>query len=443
MKTDLRAVSAVDYELEINADQSEIAPRLDRAIRKQRATLNLKGFRPGKVPLPMVRKMYGPSLAIQIAEEIVGDAYKEAVTEAGELDVLGQPKLTELDFDPEKDDDLRAIVQFGVRPEIDLSDFEGGEVTRFAKDFNDDDIEQAIQARRENAADLVDSEEGASAGERDVLTVDFQRLDADGVAVIGQRQEGARVFLGDPNLREELRKVLLGTKVGDERRADLPHEHGDDEGHDHDDHVDRFMVTVKELRHRELPELDEEFIRKDTGGEVDNLDDYRDRIRQEMERSWERRTRAALDEKMVEGVVAQIDVPVPAALADAFVDEMIEEVKQEVGGTLPDEFDEAAFRDENRNLAETRARWMLIKDQIIEDEGIQLKEEDFNAEFEKMADDNVSADMVKRYFMQQSQMFEQLGARLLNRRVFDALESRFTVVEKTRADLEAERAVAD
>jgi trigger factor len=430
--------SPVDFELDIRATNEELEPRLTAALKAQRKQMNLKGFRPGRVPMSIAKKMYGEAIAAQVAEEIIGETYRDEVAGDESRDVLGQPRLTELDY--EMGSDLHAVVRFSVRPDVELADLSDVQVAKLVREISDEDVEEEVQRRLRRAATLVPTEDAAT--EDDVVIVDLQRVDKEtDTPIVGERQEGQEVELDDDRLRAELKDALIGKKAGDEFKVDLPHQHGPDEGHDHDDHVDRFLVTVQDVKQRELPELDEEFVKEQTADQVDSVEAFRDQLRGEMEQAWERMSREMMQEEIVRALLDAHDFPVPETLAETVLDGMEEEVAKQNDGELPEGFDRGSFRAANRENAEAQVRWMLLKDEVMEQEEIELTEEDFEAEFERMAENGpFDAAMVKQFVAQQPQLLEGIQQRVLNNRLFDALMTRFDIVEKTQEELEAEQA---
>ncbi|WP_420455086.1 trigger factor [Rubrivirga sp.] len=453
MQTDVRAVNSVDYVLDVTVPAEDLQPQIEAALRRERAQMNLKGFRPGRVPLNVVKKMVGPQVTIQVAEEVIGEAYRTAVAENDEVEPLGQPRLVELDFDLDQPDQpLKATVQFGVRPEFDLADLSGVPVTRVVRTFTDDDVDADLQRRRDLAATEEDTPEGTAITAEHVAMVDIQPVDADGEPV-GAKQNAARIVMANPDLRPEMVEALTGLATGDETTVELPHLHGDEES-DHDtpegdgeaNHVDRYQLTVVDVLERVLPEVDAEFVKSQTRGESEELDDLKTQIREDLERSWANRANQALEQKMVEQfVLAHRDVvQVPETLTEASLDALFDDVREQFEGQIPPTFDVDAWRDETRQQAEDQVRWLLVKDRLIEDEGLELSSEDFDAEFEKLAGEGADLELVKQYFSSQPQLLEQMGDQLMNQRLFGALEGRFEVVEKSadeiRAEAEARRA---
>ena len=445
MPTDIRAINDVDYALDITVPAAELQPQIAAALKREGARMNLKGFRPGKVPLGMVRKMVGPQVAVQVAEQQIGKAYESAVVEPAELDVIGQPRLVELDFDAEsKEADLKAVVQFGVRPEFELSSMSGVPVTRVVRVFGDEDVDADIQRRRDLAATEEEAPEGAAIGEGDIAVVDIQPVDAEGEAT-GPVQHEARIVLANPDLRAELRDALMGQSAGTTVPVEFPStsEADDDEPEDDgESSVDRYRITVQSILNRVVPELDEAFIQSQTNGESGDLDALKAQVRDDLQRSWDTRARQSMESKMVEQFVAahRDTVQVPETIVETALDAQLEEMAERNGGQLPPTFDAEAFREQNREQAADQVRWLFIKDKLVHEEGLEVSSEDLDAEFAKMAGDDGDVDMIKGYFTQQPQLLQQVGDQLLNQRVFETLEGRFEVVEKSREDIEAEAA---
>ena len=442
MQTEIRAINDVDYALDITVPADELQPQIEAALKKEGARMNLKGFRPGKVPLGMVRKMVGPQVAVQIAEQQIGKAYEAAVVEPAELDVIGQPRLVDLAFDAEaKEADLTATVQFGVRPEFELASLSGVPVTRVVRAFSDDDVDDDLQRRRDLAATEEEAEEGATLGETDIAIVDIQPVDAEGEPS-GPVQHEARIVLANPDLRPELRDALVGQPVGETVAVAFEHTHGDDEEVDHADHTERYRVTVQTILNRTVPELDEAFVLAQTNGKTGELDELKAQVREDLQRSWDNRAKQAMESKMVEHFVAahRDVVPVPETIIETALDSQLEELAERNGGQLPPTFDTDAFREQNREAAADQVRWLFVKDKLVNEEGLEVTSDDLDAELQKIAGEDGDLDMIKGYFTQQPRLMQQMGDQLLNQRVFSVLEDRFEIVEKSDEEIRAEAA---
>lgn len=243
METTVNQVGPAEYELEISATADELNPEIDKALRAQRGRTQLKGFRPGMVPLQMVRKMFGKAIAYGVAEQKVQQAYEEFV-DRSDYDVLGRPKLTKLDYD--LDQDLHAAIRFGVRPDIEIKDLSGEKITRLVHQVTDEEIDEEVERRRRREADLVPTEEPI--GATDQVALDIQRLDdATGTPVIGEREENVEFFMDDTNLKDELRDALLkDRKEGDVFRVEIGHEGAH---HEHEPHSEILELPGHEHEH--------------------------------------------------------------------------------------------------------------------------------------------------------------------------------------------------
>lgn len=454
MTTDIRALSDVDHALDITIPADEFQSALTKELKKERATMNLKGFRPGRVPMSVVRKMVGPQISIRVAESLIGEAYQKALEEGEEdLDVMGQPRMTDLEMDVNDETaDLSATVQFGVQPDFELADPDGKEVTRFVRTFTEEDIDADIQRRRDLDAELEDDDgEDAVLAEDKVAIADVTPIDEAGEPT-GPVQTNAEIPLWNSALRAELREKLFGLSVGDTVTVELPHVHepasdgeaeeGEDPAHEdgeHEehDHVDRYSVVIKTVKARVLPEIDDAFIEKHSNGEAATEEELREVVKKELEDSWEQQSRQALERKMIDEFIDAHSFPVPESLVEATLDAMLEDTaKQQGWEEIPEDFDTEAFRESNREQAEQEVLWYIIKERLIEEDGLEPDQEDFEAEFEKMAGDGNDSEMIRQYFVQQPEMLEKLSDILMNRRVFNALSDRFSIVEKSREDLE-------
>ena len=433
MHTSINKVSDVEYQLEITATAEDLAKEFDSALRRQKSQTQLKGFRPGKVPVGLVKKMHGQAIAYGVAEKHVQEILKTEVLENKEYELLGQPMLTELEY--EMDSDLRAVVRFGIKPDVELQDVSKEVISRLTHEVSDEDVEKQLERIRTENADLVPVED-EPLGDNFQATIDLQRIDEEsGSPIIGEREEGVQFFLDDERLHDELREGLRGKKSGDVFRVDLPHGHGDHV------HMHRYEVTIKEVKRRELPELDEAFVEELTKNRLHSLDELKADLRKNLEEAWKQRSQELFDNRIVERMLELHTIPVPQSAVELFLDSFVEDVKQRNEGKLPAHFDEGAFRKANQGEAERQAKWMLIRDTFIENQGLEVSDEDLDTYFESAAKENekISKDLLRQYY-QSLNMIDRVKQQILSRKVFGRLAELFQVEEKDVDALEEERA---
>lgn len=430
MQTEIKEISSVEYELTLHVPAEELQPELDRLLRQIRARVQLKGFRPGKAPLSLVKKLYGDEVALELAERKIREALEKAVLEPGTYKVIGRPRVLRLDYKP--DADLHAVLRFGVRPEFELKPLDQETIPRLVHQVTDEEVEEAIKRLQKEEAELVDLPADTPLGAEDYAVVDLQRLDeATGTPIIGEKEEGVSFFLDDPRLREELRQALLGKKAGETVRVDLPH--GDEEAGE-PAHTHRYEVRVRETKRRELPALDAEFIQKISRGQVSDEAGLRELVRKELQARWDQESRELLEQEIMHRLLTLHPIPVPESAVEMVLDEFVEDVRQRNNGRLPEDFDETAFRHANRALAEQQARWKFIFDKVVETFGIEVTEEDIQAFFEKQADpeSGLSAEQLRQFYESVPGLMDQVRSRLLHQKVFDTLAERFKLEDLDR-----------
>jgi len=442
METTISKASPVEYELEIHATAEELEPKLKDALKEQRKHMDVQGFRQGKVPLGLVKKMHGDAIGYAVAEEFVQDAFEEEVEEDDEIEPLGQPEMTELDY--ELDDDLRAVIRFGVRPEVDLQDVSSEQISMLEHEVTDEDVEEEIERLRTKEADLLPMED-EPAGEEDFVNIDLQRIDPQtDTPIIGDKDEDLSFFLDDDRLKEELREALVGKKSGDTFRVELPKEHPahSHQGHQHDhDHEERlYEVRVNDVKERDLPPVDEAFVRRATENEFEDPEAFRDEIRRQLQESFDEQAREMVQGEIIDKMLELHPVPVPESVIESYLDSFVKQVEEENDGELPDDFDEEHFRNRNRRDAEKQGRWMLIRDKIIEEEDIEVSDEELQEFFTEQAEgnDSVSAQQIEQFYRQMPRMMDRVKQQVLSDKVYDLLIERFDVQKKSREEFQEE-----
>ncbi len=435
METTLNQVNPVEYELEIRATADDLESDLKKALRRQRSQMDMKGFRKGKVPMAIVKKMHGEAIGYGVAEQFVQDAFESEVEESSELDVLGQPQLTELDY--ELDGDMRAVIRFGVRPEIELADLSDEQVSELEHEVTDDDVDEEIDELRTRNADLMPLEDEA-ATEDDWVLVDLQRIDpSTDTPIIGEKEEDLSFFLDDDRIRDELREELIGRAAGETFRMELPQQTPQGEGE-----VRIYEVDLKDVKRRDLPEVDQAFVEDVSEGEFSDPEAFRAEVRRQLENAWTRQSRELLQRDIIDRMLELHSVPVPESVVETYLDSFVEQVKQRNDGELPDDFDMQYFRQQNRDDAEDQGRWMLIRDAVIDEYGIEVTDDDRQAFFAEQSDEQITPEQMAQFYRTMPKLMERVNQQILSQKVFDTLAEQFDIQKKDREAFEEEMRAA-
>jgi len=362
----ITTISPVRFEAEIALTPEELQPHFDRAYEKFRPKAELKGFRKGKVPLPMVKKLYGEAIEHDALDDIAGDTYRQAMEERN-IRPIGKPALVDMDF--KRGQAFTFKIAYDVKPEITLGNYKGLALHRHVRTVTDDDLREEIdQIRRANGttapAEIVVDDDHA-------VVADVQEIDQTGAPLIGKRSDNMRFVLSDPALSTEIRGALRNAKAGDVTRADLP---ADDE-HKHPER--HLAITVKQIEKLVLPEFDDALVAKVTGGKVTSAEEFRTSLRNDLERYWNDQSEQRLTNDIASEVVRLHEFPVPDSLVETFLDAFLDDIRNRSRDRqLPAGFDEQKFRESNRAHAVWQAKWMLLKEAIAEKEGITVTDED-------------------------------------------------------------------
>jgi trigger factor len=279
------------------------------------------------------------------------------------------------------------------------------------------------------------------------VNIDLQRIDPQtDTPIIGDKDEDLTFFLDDERLKQELREGLTGKQAGDTFRVMLPqdlhahdHPHGADADHDHDEEDRLYEVTVNDVKRRDLPPLDAEFVRRATEGEFDDVEALRQNIHERLQDAWDQRAREMAQGEVIDAMLELHPVPVPESVIEGYLDSFVKQVEEENDGERPDDFDEEHFRRRNRRDAEKQGRWMLIRDRVIEDADLEATEEDIQAFFADQAQGgDVTPQQIQQFYRSMPQMMKKVEQQILSDKVFDLLLERFDVQHKSREEFEAE-----
>jgi trigger factor len=382
----------------------------------------MKGFRPGRVPESLVEKLYGKALAYGIADEHVQKAYRDEVLEGSDYDVMGSPTITELRY--EYGADLAATVRFGVRPEIELADLSDVLVSRLVHTVTDEEVDEELTGILEREAELTPVEGPAEADS--LVTVDLQRVDPEtGSPIVGEKREDVSFFVSNEELPEATRRALVGVPAGQTVRIALVQTGNGEEA--------LFDATVKEVKRRDLPTLDDAFVSALTNGDITDVESFRVDLRTRMQRSVDRTARELFEGDLVRAVLDRHDFDVPSSVVDMVLDGRFEDFKRQLGDRMPENFDEEGFREAARPEATRQARWMLIRDHVARREGLEVTDEDRDAYFAEMAaGQGMPADFLARYYRSMPKLMQQLDERLYTGKVLDWLAGLVGVEEKDR-----------
>lgn len=389
MEHTLEKLSGNKVKIDFKVDAADFEAAIEKAYHKLRGQIAVPGFRKGKAPRKLIEKMYGAGIFYEDAlEALFPGAYMTAVRE-NDLKPVSQPELTGVPA-MEAGKDLEFSCEVFVMPEVKLGQYKGVEVARKSRKVTDEEIDSRIEQERKRVARSVD------VTDRPLENGDNAELDysgsVDGVKFEGGTAEHQHLVIGSGSFIPGFEEQMVGMNIGEERDLNVtfPEQYHSDElkGKDAVFHVKLHAITREEL-----PALDDEFAAEVS--DFDTLAEYRADVAKTLQETADKQAEEAARSAMVDAVVANAEVDIPAPMVEDKLNEMMQEMNwrmQQQGLTMETYLKilgqtEAQMRDMYRGEAQNRVKTELVMDEIVKAESIEADD----ADVDKMLGDYASA----------------------------------------------------
>jgi trigger factor len=347
---------------------ADIETRRSKRLAEIGKTVNLPGFRPGKVPVGVVKQRYGTAVSAEILEESVNDATRQVLSDRG-LRAATQPKVDVLSLDEAKD--LEFKVELELMPEIAMPDFSALDLTRLKAEPTGEAVDKALGEIAARNRDMVPVAESRPAVKGDVLSVDFLGK-VDGVAFPGGTGTDMDVEVGGTGFIPGFTEQMEGMSPGDSRTINVtfPEEYGAKELAGK---AATFDITAKTLKQAVVPAVDDELAKK-LGFET--IERVRDLITQQIQREYDQLARLRLKRQLLDALAKQASFPAPEGMVQAEFDQIWQRIEADRAQGKLDEEDKAkddeTLKTEYRAIAERRVRLGLLLSEIGRVNGITV-----------------------------------------------------------------------
>ena len=383
--------------IEVSAEQFEAA--MQKAYIKNKGRIQLPGFRKGKAPRAMIEKMYGAGIFYEdAANEIIPEAYEEAAKESG-LVITSQPEIDVTQIEKGKSFIFTATV--AVKPEVTLGEYKGLEYEAQPVEVTDEEVEEELKKVQNQQARTVTVEDRPVA-DGDIVTIDYEGF-VDGTAFAGGKGTDYDLTIGSHSFIDTFEEQLVGKNAGEETEVNVtfPEQY-------HEASLAgkpaTFKVTVKAIKAKELPELDDEFASEVS--DFETLDEYKADLKTKALERKEKEAKTAKQNALVDKAVENASMEIADAMITSQARNMANDFAQrlQMQGMTVDQYlqytglTREALVDQMKPQAETRIKNRLVLEAIAKAENIEVSDEEVEAEMQKMADAyKMELDTVKEY----------------------------------------------
>jgi trigger factor len=414
MRVEVEELGACKRRLQVEEAPEVVRAAWERAMSSVQREATLPGFRKGKVPRSMIKLHFAGDVKQEVARRLIPDVYRQAVSEA-QIRPVEEPELQDVRLEENAPLSFSAVVE--IKPAIALGTYRGLAVRHEPKAFRDEEVDEAVAEIREQHAEFHGVERAADL--KDLVIVDYT-LTPEGMDT--RSETGYSFLVGQGQVMREIEEAVIGLVPGASRtvRVRFPDDHRNEALRGKSGEA---AVTVREVKEKALPTLDDDFAK--TVGPFETLEALRSALRQELEARRARENRRSLEEAVVDALIAAHQVEVPEALVLRQVAHQIEHAREGVRrqGLDPDRlpWDYEKLMADLKPGGERAVRRALLLEAVAEAEGITTDEAEVDAEVERFARAGQRPVPAVRRMMEQSGDLETLRLGIRERRTLDLL----------------------
>jgi trigger factor len=412
MEFKTNTIDKVKQEVEFDIPYSELTPHFEKAFQKYKNKVSIPGFRKGKAPTSLIKKMYGEMIEQGSLEEVANDIFKNYLKD-NKVEILGEGSLMDLDYKP--GEAYKFKIQYEIRPEIENIKYQEFDVNKTVYPVDDHIIDDEIKYLR--SKNSIYEEVEKADGDEFLVTLDVQKLDDAGIPVIGEHEKDVKFYLNDEQLHKELKDQIKGFQKDEERILTVTNE----------DKQEKFSAKATKIEKIILPELNPEFFNKVYKKEIKDEAEFRNGIKDDLEKIYLNMSEQEIKNNIISELIKINEIPVPDVLVENILNSYVDEIKaQHPKRDLPADFNEEEYRKTRRSDAILQVKWYLLRDKIVELEKIEVTDEDIEPLIEEDAKKyNIPADKLRNIYKQNA----DVKFRLLDKKLMDFLMQKANIKE--------------
>ena len=399
MEAKMEKIETNVVKLEVKVEAEKFDAALKKAYNKNKMHFNVQGFRKGKVPMAMVKKFYGIEVLYDDAVNFVIDETYPAALAENDIKPVDYPKVDIVEIGEGKD--LIYTAEITTYPEVELGEYKGLEVKKPTYEVNDEEVEKQLASMQEKNARVTTKEEG-TVEDKNIAVIDFKGY-IDGTPFEGGEGTDFSLEIGSGSFIDNFEEQLIGLSVGDTKEVNVtfPENYGSEELNGK---PAKFDVTVKEIKVKEVPALDDEFAKD--ASEFETLAELKEDIKKNLQKAEDQKAENEFEEAIITAVIENTKLDLPQVMVEKEIDQMMNDLENRLKyqGLTLDQYMEFTgntpekMRDFMKENAERKVKADIIIDAIAKAENIEATEEELkakalevakmysNGDHEKMAD---------------------------------------------------------
>ncbi len=367
MEVKVNNLSDISQEVEVNLTYDEILPEIQDAYKEESKTIQIDGFRKGKAPMTMIKKLYGEAIEYKASDKIATKKFWEVVDKEN-LKPISTPHLIDIDF--QMGSKLSFKIQYEVKPKLTVKDYKNIEVEKPIFKIKEDEIEKEVDYLLKPYIKFEDAESVENESYR--ITVNLQKLDENNTPVIGQRSENMLIDLSDEKVNAQIKDNAVGKKLNETFNFTFIDEHYHGEELHREEY--RYEAEITKIEKTVQPELTEEIVKKISNSKAATLDELKEVLRNNFKDYYTKQSEEIYINNLLTEIVKNNDFTPPTGYVESIHKRLVEiEIENAKRYKMPN-IDEKAIAEYFKPRAEWNAKWQIILESLAEAESIPVDE---------------------------------------------------------------------
>lgn len=423
METKVTNIRNNEKSIEVKIPYSEIEEDENSVYEEYRREAKIEGFRKGKAPLSMIKKMFGKTIEGYLIEKLINKYYRETI-EKENIKPVSEAKVQNVTYN--KDEGLSFIAVIEVEPSFELAVLDDMKVQRETKKITENEINNGTEGLRYEFGTKEKFEGEAQIGH--YLLMDIQQLDPNtNLPLIGKKRENLYLRIGDNILGKDVEKQLVGIRIGESKVITANVKQGMiQKGINNKDQENRtvhFLIEVKNVEKIILPDLDDEFA-KDVNENLNNLEDLKKYVKEMLEERANFESDKKVRKQIENEIIRRHEFDIPNGMIEYYLNNLLKDIKKESLENVDEEYVKSNYRD----LAVRNIKWYWIREKIIKENNIKVEDYEIDERIDEIAKRSGISPEKARITFRSKKSKEEIRQEILEDKLFNFL------LEKTQIE---------